>query len=74
MDRIINSENILGFQLTNDNLKFVTDMDNLGFEAINDLKYTNSDNILAFELRSYHSLMPVYAVILDFMFETGGIF
>lgn len=74
MDRIINSENILGFQLTNDNLKFVTDMDNLGFEAINDLKYTNSDNILAFELRSYHSLMPVYGVILSFLFETGGIF
>jgi len=34
----------------------------------------NTTEILAFKLKSYYSGIPVYAVVLDFMFETGGIF
>ena len=56
MDRIINSENLLAYELTSNDLRFVT-----------------NSNILSFELKSYHAGMPIYAVILNFMFETGGI-
>jgi len=46
----------------------------LAFELTNnDLKFTNMIEF-AFELKSYNSSMPIYAIILDFMFETGGIY
>ena len=75
MDRIINNEKILAFELTSTDLKFITDTETLGFQSINnDLKYINNEEILRFELKSYHSAMPIYGVILNFMFETGGIY
>ncbi len=75
MDRIINSENILSFDLETINLNFNNDTEFLGFEPINnDLKYTNNGDFLNFELKSYHSAMPIYGIILDFMFETGGVY
>lgn len=74
MDRITNSENILTFELTSTDLKFITDTETLGFQSNNDLKYINNEEILKFELKSYHSAMPIYGVILNFMFETGGVY
>ena len=75
MDRIINSENLLAYELISDDLRFVMDSENLAFESIYDLKYINNGkDILGFELKSYHPAMPIYAVILDFMFETGGVY
>lgn len=74
MDRITNSENILIFDLVTTNLKFDNDTETLNFQPINDLKYTNNGDILSFELRSYHPAMPVYGIILDFIFETGGVY
>ena len=43
---------------------------------INDqfLKLLNIDSNLGFELRSYDEGMPVYTIVLNFMFETGGVF
>ena len=57
MDRIINSENLLAYELTSKELSFVM-----------------NSNILSFELKSYHAGMPIYAIVLDFIYETGGIY
>lgn len=38
------------------------------------LKLLNIDSNLGFELRSYDEYMPVYTIVLNFMFETGGVF
>ena len=74
MDKITNSINLLAYDITSDNLMFVDNTEILGFELQEkELKYINSGDILSFELKSYHPSMPIYAVILDFMFETGGI-
>ena len=55
-----------------DKIKNITKI--LAFELTNDnLKFTNTSG-LAFELKSYNSTMPIYTVILDFIFETGGIY
>ena len=73
MDKFTNSENLLAYDLISDDLRFVMNSEILGFEITNDnLKFTNKSG-LGFELKSYHPEMPIYAVILDFMFETGGI-
>jgi len=74
MDRIINSENLLAYELISNDLRFIMKSENLGFQSTECLKYINNgEDILSFELRSYHAAMPIYAVILNFMFETGGI-
>ena len=54
--KIINNTETLGFDLTNNYLKFTNKM------------------VLNFELISYHPAMPIYGVVLDFMFETGGVY
>lgn len=38
------------------------------------LAFELTNEILAMELQTYHSTMPTFAVVLEFMFETGGVF
>jgi hypothetical protein len=73
MDKTIN-ENILTFQLTNDYLKSTTSTDELAFEVTNDnFKFTNETEF-SFELKSYDAFMPTYRIVLDFIYETGGVY
>ena len=38
------------------------------------LELLNVDSNLGFELKSYDEYMPIYTIVLNFMFETGGVF
>lgn len=38
------------------------------------LELLNIDSNLGFELKSYDEYMPIYTIVLNFMFETGGVF
>ena len=38
------------------------------------LAFELTNEILAFELKTYHFSVPAFAVVLEFMFQTGGIF
>ena len=75
MDKITNNENLLAYDITSKDLMFSDNTEILGFELREKiLKYTNIGEVLSFELKSYHPSMPIYAIILDFMFETGGVY
>lgn len=54
----INSENLLAFEITNNDLKFASDR----------------DPNLAFKLKPFHLYVPpADGVVLEFIFETGGV-
>ena len=54
---------------------YVGDSTILAFELISDdPRFVNVSKTLAFELRSYDEWMPTFAIVLDFIMETGGIF
>lgn len=36
-------------------------------------KITNTTIVLSFELEVYYPIIPIYAIVLDFIFETGGV-
>ncbi len=66
------NEKILSFELVNDKLKFIMNSEIISFKTFN-IDYVNTSEVLSFELKSYDSTMPIYGIVLDFIFETGGI-
>lgn len=71
----IGDSTILAFELVSDDPKLTNISEISTFELVSDdLKSVNVSEILAFELRSYDELMPTFAIVLDFIMETGGIF
>ena len=75
-NKITSSERILGFEVISTDLKFVSKASPyLSFELTNnDLRFINNSDCLSVELRSYNEAMAVFQIVLEFIFETGGVY
>lgn len=75
-NKITNNEKHLSYELNSTELRFVSKSSPyLSFElAHNDLDFINNSERLSFELTTYDEAMAVYQIVLDFIFETGGIY
>lgn len=75
-NKITSNEKNLSFELVSDNLRFVSKSSPyLSFELTNnDLKFINNSNHLSFELNTYNEAMAIFQIVLQFMFETGGVY
>lgn len=75
MDKIINNTSGINLLINEEFLEFI----NINSSLVIDLNeymtiYTNNTSINGFELKAYNEYMPVYTIVLNFMFETGGVF
>ena len=73
MDEIINNTRHINLLINEEFLEFVNIDSNLVIN-LNEYIKLFIDSNLGFELKSYNEYMPVYTIVLNFMFETGGVF
>jgi hypothetical protein len=64
----------IGFEIVSDEPRFTSNAPVPAFQLTESPLYINSSEVLSFELRSYDDTMPVFAIILDFITETGGVY
>jgi hypothetical protein len=73
--KILNTTPTLGINLTQEYLKFLLDTPILGFsETSTKPNYINNTEVLKFEVQDYSQQLPVFAVVLEFFTENGGIY
>jgi len=64
-----------GFQITSTNLKVVTLSTKLALQVTDtSKKYINTTDHLGFLLREYDERSLVYAIVLEFFTQTGGVY
>jgi len=71
-----NDQDFLAFEIVSKELKFTSfSTPLLSFQITSkDLGYINKSKYLSFKLNDYDATVPVFQIVLDFMFETGGVF
>jgi hypothetical protein len=72
---IVNTTTVPSIELTQEYLKFLLDTIVPGFcETSTKPNYINNTEVPKFEIKGYSEELPVFAVVLDFYIESGGVY